>query len=118
MLPHAFRRIDGIQHVSSRQQGGLFTISPAVAVQLTPTFSVGAAFNIWPDLFGNGWEQECHGARRGTCGQWQPAGAVRLQGRINEDFAFKGFNVTPGFSGRSIRPSPWVGCFAVPSLPR
>src|SRR2546426_6669235 len=53
-----FVSIDGIQRVSSRQTGGLFTISPAVAVQLTPTFSVGAAFNIWPDIFGNGWEQQ------------------------------------------------------------
>src|SRR5215468_2662797 len=43
-----FINIDGIQRVSSRQTGGLFTISPAVAVQLTSTFSVGAAFNIWP----------------------------------------------------------------------
>ena len=48
--------IDGMQRVSSRQTGGLFTLSPAVAVQLTPTFSVGAAFNIWPDIWGNGWE--------------------------------------------------------------
>jgi hypothetical protein len=41
-----FDTIDGIQRVSSRQDGGLFTISPAVAVQITPTFSAGVAFNI------------------------------------------------------------------------
>jgi long-chain fatty acid transport protein len=49
-----FATIDGLQRVQSRQEGGLFTISPAVAVEITPNFSVGAAFNIWPDLFGNG----------------------------------------------------------------
>ena len=57
-----FATIDGLQRVRSRQEGGLFTISPAVAVQITPTFSVGAAFNIWPDLFGNGWTAGRHGA--------------------------------------------------------
>src|SRR5439155_15031301 len=53
-----FTTIDGVQRVHSRQQGGLFTISPAMAVQLTPTISVGAALNVWPNLFGNGWKQE------------------------------------------------------------
>src|SRR6266849_6801117 len=65
-----FATIDGLQRVRSRQEGGLFTMSPAVAVQITPTFSVGAAFNIWPDLFGNGWEQQVtvHGEGRVVSG--------------------------------------------------
>ncbi len=50
-----FTDIDGTQQVRSDQDGGIWTISPAVAVQITPKFSVGVAFNIWPDIFGNGW---------------------------------------------------------------
>src|SRR5262245_3293929 len=45
-----YTTIDGLQQVRSRQEGGLFTISPAVAVQLTPALSVGVAFNIWPNV--------------------------------------------------------------------
>lgn len=45
---------DAVQRVRSRQTGQLFTISPAAAVQIIPTFSVGMAVNIWPDWFGNG----------------------------------------------------------------
>jgi long-subunit fatty acid transport protein len=92
--------VDGIQRVSSRQDGGLFTISPAVAVQLTPTFSAGVAFNIWPDLFGNGWEQKV--SVRVREGEGRVASGNRIvpfvsDGRIKEDFSFEGFNVTAGF---------------------
>jgi long-subunit fatty acid transport protein len=93
-----YTRLDGVQQVSSRQEGGLFTISPALAVQLTPTLSIGAAFNIWPDLFGNGWEQEV--TVRGN-GRVVPGNNMIVPfvstGRIKEEFAFEGFNVTAGF---------------------
>jgi hypothetical protein len=89
--------IDGIQRVSSRQTGGLFTISPAVAVQLTPTFSVGAAFNIWPDLFGNGWEQQVSVRGDGRVVEGNSIVPFVSQGHIQEHYAFQGFNVTAGF---------------------
>jgi long-subunit fatty acid transport protein len=92
-----FLTIDGIQRVSSRQNGGLFTISPAVAVQLTPTFSVGAAFNIWPDLLGNGWEQHVTVHGEGLVVSGNRLVSFTSQGRIDEDFGFKGFNVTAEF---------------------
>jgi long-subunit fatty acid transport protein len=92
-----FLTIDGVQRVSSRQKGGLSTISPAVAVQLTPTFSVGVAFNIWPDLFGNGWEQHVTVRGEGLVVSGNRLVSFTSQGRIDEDFAFKGFNVTAGF---------------------
>jgi long-subunit fatty acid transport protein len=68
-----------------------------MAVQLTPTFYVGAAFNIWPDLFGNGWDQDVtvHGEGRVVSGN--RIVPFVSQGRIQEEFRFRGFNVTAGF---------------------
>ena len=48
----------GRHTVRSEQEGGLFAISPALAVQLSPSFAVGVALNIWPDILDNGWQQE------------------------------------------------------------
>ena len=92
-----FATIDGVQQVRSRQEGGLFTISPAVAVQLTPAFSVGVAFNIWPDLFGNGWDQDVTVRGEGFVASGPRAVPFVSDGRIKEDFDFEGFNVTVGF---------------------
>ena len=91
-----FTTVDGLQRVRARQEGGLFTISPAVAVQLTPTLSVGAAFNIWPDLFGNGWKQDVVVRGEGFVSSGGRAVPFVSQGRIQEDFDFQGFNVTVG----------------------
>ena len=91
-----FTTIDGLQRVRSRQEGGLFTISPAVAVQITPTFSVGAAFNIWPDLFGNGWKQDVTVRGEGFVASGPRVVPFVSNGRITEDFSFRGFNVTMG----------------------
>ncbi len=92
-----FTTIDGVQRVTSNQRGGLWTISPAVAVQVTPAFSVGAAFNFWPDAFDNGWEQEVMVRGEGFVAKGPDAVPFRSTGRIDEDFDFKGFNVTVGF---------------------
>ncbi|MCD6288414.1 MAG: outer membrane protein transport protein [Candidatus Hydrogenedentes bacterium] len=45
-----------------RQRGGLSTISPAVAVELTDRLSLGVALNVWDDslLSDNGWDQTSH----------------------------------------------------------
>src|SRR5712691_9683380 len=91
-----FATIDGLQRVRSRQEGGLFTISPAVAVQITPAFSVGAAFNIWPDLFGNGWKQDVTVRGEGFVASGPRVVPFVSNGRISEDFSFRGFNVTMG----------------------
>jgi long-subunit fatty acid transport protein len=91
-----FTTIDGLQQVQSRQDGGLFTISPAVAVQITPAFSAGIAFNIWPDLFGNGWTQDVTVRGQGFVASGPRAVPFVSNGRITEDFSFQGFNVTMG----------------------
>ena len=89
-----FTTIDGLQQVHSRQDGGLFTISPAVAVQIPPTFSAGIAFNIWPDLFGNGWTQDVTVRGQGFVASGPRTVPFLSNGRITEDFSFQGFNVT------------------------
>ena len=91
-----FTTIDGLQQVRSRQEGGLFTISPAVAVEITPAFSAGIAFNIWPDLFGNGWTQDVTVRGQGFVASGPRAVPFVSNGRIAEDFSFQGFNVTIG----------------------
>jgi long-subunit fatty acid transport protein len=96
-----FQTIEGIQQVSSRQDGGLFTISPAIAVQLTPTFSVGAAFNVWTDAFGgNNWEQDVTVQGSGRVVSGNRIVPFVSQGQIKEEFALEGFNVTAGFLWR------------------
>jgi hypothetical protein len=92
-----FTTIDGVQRVHSRQQGGLYAISPAMAVQLTPTFSIGAALNIWPNLFGNGWTQEVTVQGQGFVSSGNRIVPFAAQGHIKEDFDFQGVNVTAGF---------------------
>ena len=92
-----FDTIDGTQRVHSRQEGGLFTISPAFAVQITPTFSAGVAFNIWPDIFGNGWDQDVTVRSEGRLGIGNSLVPFVSQGRIKEEFRFQGFNATVGF---------------------
>ncbi len=92
-----FTDIDGTQQVRSDQDGGIWTISPAVAVQITPKFSVGVAFNIWPDILGNGWEQDVEVESAGFVASGGAAVPFVSTGRIKEEYDFQGFNVTVGF---------------------
>jgi long-subunit fatty acid transport protein len=44
-------------HQDFMQEGFLYTLSPALAVEVTPEFSIGATFNLWDNVFGrNGWK--------------------------------------------------------------
>jgi long-subunit fatty acid transport protein len=92
-----FDDIDGVQQVRSRQEGGLFTISPAMAVQIIPAFSVGMALNIWPRILGNGWEQDVDVSAQGRVVVGNRIVPFTSTGRIKEEFDFAGFNVTVGF---------------------
>jgi long-subunit fatty acid transport protein len=96
-----FLTIEGIQRVSAQQDGALYTLSPAVAVQLTPTFSVGAAFNIWSNvLLDDGWEQKVSVQGEGRVVMGNRIVPFVSSGRIKEDYTFDGFNVTAGFLWR------------------
>ncbi len=48
------------QNIDFRQYGGLKAISPAFAVEITPSFSLGVTLNIWTDklFWSNGWESD------------------------------------------------------------
>jgi long-subunit fatty acid transport protein len=92
-----YNDIDGVQQVRSRQRGALFTISPAIAVQMTPTLSVGAAFNIWPDIFGNGYTQDVEVRGTGRLVFGNSLVPFTATGQIREEVDFSGFNVTVGF---------------------
>jgi long-subunit fatty acid transport protein len=71
--------------------------SPVVAVQITPAFSIGVAFNIWPDVLGNnGWDQDVTVRGEGFVNSGADVTPFRSDGRIQEEFDFTGFNVTVG----------------------
>jgi long-subunit fatty acid transport protein len=112
-----FLTIEGIQRVSAQQDGALYTLSPAIAVQLTPTLSVGAAFNIWSNfLLDDGWEQSVSVQGEGRV---VPPDSNRIvpftsTGRIKEDYTFDGFNVTAGFLWRMTRVFSLGGVFRSP----
>jgi long-subunit fatty acid transport protein len=89
--------VNGLQQVHSEQEGGLWTISPALAVQITPQFSLGAAFNIWPNILGNGWKQHVEVRSAGFVSSGGSAVPFVASGRIREEYDLKGFNVTVGF---------------------
>ena len=96
-----FLTLEGIQRVSAQQDGALYTLSPAVAVQLTPTFSVGAAFNLWSNvLLDDGWEQHVSVQGEGRVVMGNRIVPFVSTGRIHEDYTFDGFNVTAGFLWR------------------
>ena len=67
------------------RDGDLFSISPAIAIQITRSFSVGVTFNIWPDLFDNGW----------TTDITLEAGDQRV--KSTSDVSYEAFNITAGF---------------------
>jgi long-subunit fatty acid transport protein len=96
-----FLTLEGIQRVSAQQEGALYTLSPAVAVQLTPALSVGAAFNIWSDfLLNDGWEQTVTVQGEGRVVSGNKVVPFVSSGHIKEDYTFDGFNVTVGFLWR------------------
>jgi len=109
-----FLTVEGIQQVDSRQEGGLFTISPALAVQITPTFSLGAAFNIWPDIFDNGWDQKVSVSGTGRVASGNQIVPFVSSGRIKEEYGFEGFNVTLGFLWHINRIFSLGGVFRTP----
>lgn len=76
----------------------MYTLTPAIAIQLTPTLSLGAAFNIWSDLLlDDGWDQIVAVQASGRVVSGNRIVPFVSSGRIEEDYGFNGFNVTVGF---------------------
>jgi long-subunit fatty acid transport protein len=75
------------------QDGGLYAIGLAYAVQITPTLSLGATFNFWEDFIeDNAWRQKYQVNQSGSL-----AGSpFAINSRITEDYEFSGFNMNFG----------------------
>lgn len=76
------------------QDGFLYTLSPALAVQITPSFYLGATLNFWDDFLGdNGWKTVYKSRAQGDL-----AGSpVELTLDLKERTAFDGINAHFGF---------------------
>jgi long-subunit fatty acid transport protein len=81
-------------NIESRQEGFLYAVSPAYAVEITPRFSLGVTLNFWEDFVGdNGWETNYN-----SFGTGMLAGApVEETINIKETVSFEGFNTHVGF---------------------
>lgn len=83
--------------VRFRQRGSLKALSPAYAIQITPRFSVGAAFNIWTDrlFWNNDWTTKTRESFSGI----GVTGTTYINKRLRKESYshFKGFNMNFGF---------------------
>jgi long-subunit fatty acid transport protein len=84
-----------VEHARFEQVGALTTLTPALAVQITPKISLGVSANWWGlDPLGDGWTQQTQS--RGT-GKIQSLGAtVFHRGESKEDYQFSGWNWQAG----------------------
>jgi len=81
-------------YVDYTQDGQLYAIGAAYAVQLLPNFSIGITFNLWEDfIFENNWEQKSVIEGKGTRGGTIP---VSLNSVDNDKYDFSGFNANIG----------------------
>jgi len=96
-------------NLSFVQGGGLYAISPAAAVQVTPSFSFGATFNLWENILDgrNGWKkrQSQISVRETNITIPMPAPipdiisnqVVRETTTLASEYRFSGFNMNIGF---------------------
>ena len=74
--------------IDMEQNGYLYALSPAFAVQINPRLSVGATLNLWKDYLGsNGWGQLVH----------QSNAALPFEAYEQTLVAFDGINMNLGF---------------------
>jgi long-subunit fatty acid transport protein len=93
----------GEQKVKFRQTGGLKALSPAYAIDITPSFSLGITFNIWTDnlFWSNGWKStETIETKAYRGGDFNSRGVLTKMTR-SKDYDryhdFSGFNTNIGF---------------------
>lgn len=80
--------------IDFKQEGGLWTLSPAFAIQVTPKFSFGMTFNVWENVFGdNGWTAKYDSAPSGTVNNIP----VEMKIQSSDEFDFSGQNMHFGF---------------------
>ncbi|UCG78776.1 MAG: outer membrane protein transport protein [Nitrospirota bacterium] len=83
----------------SDQTGGLYTISPALSAQVTPSFSFGMTFNIWQNIGNdNGWDKTYSVVGSWTYPTLAPNPYILTDvARTNHEYTFSGFNMHIGF---------------------
>ena len=76
------------------QDGYLYAVSPALAMQITPHFSLGATLNLWENYLGtNGWDSTYTSSARGTLAGFP----VTMTNHERSSTAFSGTNANFGF---------------------
>jgi len=91
-----FKTIDGIQEIHSNQSGELRTLTPAIAVQIIPSLSLGASFNFWDKNFSN-WKQNVNISASGFVVSGNKVLPFKAHGSIKEYYDLNGFNSHIGF---------------------
>jgi long-subunit fatty acid transport protein len=82
------------EDVEFRQNGFLYTLSPAVAVQVTPQLALGATLNFWNDLAGsNGWKTY----QRNDYIEDNGSTYLEINTVTKDEVSFKGINAHFGF---------------------
>jgi long-subunit fatty acid transport protein len=80
--------------IEFRQDGFLYALSPAFAVQVAPTFYLGATLNFWGDYLGdNGWDTTYRSIGTGILADYP----VEMTVNQKETVSFDGFNAHFGF---------------------
>jgi hypothetical protein len=87
--------LDLTDNVSYDATGDLGAIGLAYCIQVSPTISIGATFNIWTDeLYDNGWEYRTNSYGSGTDGIGRD---VNYTFSSTDKFSFNGLNANFGF---------------------
>lgn len=98
--------------VKFKQSGYLYTLSPALAVQVTRKLYLGATLNIWDDITGdNGWENDYRSSGSGTLFGSTPFSSTM---NIHNRFSFSGVNAHLGFLWKVYGPLTIGGVFKTP----
>jgi len=97
-LISGFTNLSGTQTIHSDQEGELATLTPALAVQVTPRLSLGVALNFWVVPFAhNGWRQETDIAANGLVTSGNALVPFDAAGTIDDDYQVdSGFNAHLG----------------------
>jgi long-subunit fatty acid transport protein len=96
-LPLSVLGEDFLDTVEIKQKGFLYAVSPALAVQVSPHFYIGATLNLWDNCLGkNGWEkihnQSASGVILGLGGL-----PFSITYTRKDEVSFKGTNANFGF---------------------
>jgi len=102
------KRYDNIE---CYQEGFLYAVSPAYAVQVTPEFYLGATLNLWGDYLGkNGWSNEYKSFNKKTIAGFH----ITEKDVWKNTLSFEGTNANFGFLWNVYGPFTVGGVFKTP----